>query len=87
MRSIPEVDALRIGRCGQERRACDAEMALLAEQHRQLQKQRDAANDKIQEIMKLYGLSLDDHAVITADDAHLPVGTVVNAKTNQPASE
>ena len=84
MRQIPEADALRILAHGQERRACNAEMDLLAERHRQLSAQRDKAQGKIREIMKHNGLNPDEHAVVTAEDATFPFGTAVNVQTNQP---
>jgi len=87
MKQIPENDALRILAHGQERRACSAEMDLLAERHRQLSLRRDKAQASIREIMKRNGLDPDAHAVVTSDDASQPLGVVVNANTGQPIAE
>lgn len=84
MRQIPESDTLRILAHGQERRACQSEMELLAEKHRQLSAQRDKAQAAIRQIMTRNALDPDAHAVVTAEDAPVPFGTVVSAQTNQP---
>lgn len=84
MRTIPEIDALRILASGQQRRACSAEMEVLAERHRQLSVRRDEAQGKIREIMQRHGLDPDACAVVTAEDAAWPLGTVVSTQTNQP---